>query len=92
MYSNLSRNIEKIFTEIYKLHTATKTTIKYGTLISFAILCLGIVLIFINHSKGSFDPYFEFIATAIVKSGFTNLAIVIIGAILMDFTFGMAKK
>ena len=91
MYTTLSQNLEKIFTEIYKLHNFTKKTIKYGTIVSFGILLLGCVLIFLNHSGTSYDPYYEFIATAIVKSGFTNLAIVIIGSILIDYTFNKNK-
>jgi hypothetical protein len=85
--SNISRNIEKIFTEFYKLHKFTKAGIKYGTIACFALLILGSVLIHLNHTGTNYDSYFEFIATSIIRSGFTNLAIVIIGAILIDYTF-----
>ncbi|MDO8609389.1 MAG: hypothetical protein Q7R95_02490 [bacterium] len=87
MYSNLSKNVEKIFSAFYKLHKFTKTSIKYGTLACFTLLILGSVLIFLNHSGLNYDSNFEFIATSIIKSGFTNLTIVIIGAILIDYTF-----
>lgn len=87
IYTTLSKNLEKIFTEIYKLHSSTKKTIKYGTLICFAILISGCVLIFLNHSGTSYNSYSEFVATSIVKAGFTNLAIVIIGSMLLDYTF-----
>jgi hypothetical protein len=87
MYSTISRNLDKIFTEMYKLHNYTKKSIKYGTLVCFAILITGCVLIFLNHSGTRYDPYFEFIANSVVKAGFTNLAIVIIGSMLLDYTF-----
>jgi hypothetical protein len=85
--SNLTRNVEKIFSEMYKLHKFTKATIKYGTFVCFSLLVIGSVLILLNHSGTNYDSYFEFIALSVVKSGFTNLAIVIIGSILLDYTF-----
>ena len=91
MYSSLSKNIEKIFSEFYKLNKSTKNTIKYGTQLGLLVLLLGAGLIFFNHSGFHYDAYFEFIATSVVKASFTILAIVIIGSLLIDYVFNKSQ-
>ena len=90
MQSNLTRNIEKIFTELGKLSKFTKAIIKYGSQAFLALLTLGAVLVALNHSVFNYNFYTELIATTIVKSSFTILAEVIIGALLIDFALKKA--
>jgi hypothetical protein len=87
VYTNINKNIEKIFSEFYKLNPFTKTVIKRGTQICLTLLILGTVLIFLNHTQFNYDLNYEFIATSIVKNSFTILAEVVIGGLLIDYVF-----
>jgi uncharacterized membrane protein len=84
MYSNISEKIKKIFMSFVKLNKITKNIIKYGTLISLALIVLGTILIYVNRS-GHFDVNLDFAATSLVKVSFTLMAEAIIGGILVDY-------
>lgn len=89
MQTNISKNIGKIFSEFEKLNSVSKLLIKYGTLACSLILTAGTLLSAYSHFVLSFDLYLEFVATNIIKTSFTLLAEVIIGALAIDY---LSKK
>ena len=88
MYTNISKKIEKIFSSFVKLNKITKLIIKYGTLISVALLIIGTFMILINRYGSTFDVNLDFAATSLVKASFTLMAEAIIGGILVDYIAG----
>jgi hypothetical protein len=87
MQFNLSKGFEKIFSEFSKLGSLPKGIIKYGTQAFLVLFFIGTFLVVYNRIQVNFDPYFEFVATSMVKQSFTVLAEVVIGALVIDFIF-----
>lgn len=85
MQSNISKNIEKIYSEFSKLSKYPKALIKYGSQAFLALFALGTLLVVLNHTALNYDAYFEFIAESIIKSSFTILAEAYIGALIIDY-------
>ncbi|MCX8130222.1 MAG: hypothetical protein N3I35_09005 [Clostridia bacterium] len=83
----MNKGIQKIFTEFYRLNSFTKTVIKRGTQLCLLLLTLGTVMIFLNRVHFSYDSYYEFIATSVIKNSFIILAEVIVGGLLIDYVF-----
>ncbi len=85
MYLNLTKNLEKIFSEFNSLNKNSKSLIKYGSIISLLLLALGAIFLVLNNSLFNYDYHFELIARTIIKSSFTIFAEVIIGGLLIDY-------
>ena len=87
MQSNITKRLEKIFSQFCKLEHIPKTLLKYGSQAFLALFAIGTLLVVLNRSLLGFDSYFEYIALNIIKSSFTIFAEVVIGALIMDFVF-----
>lgn len=87
MQSNNSKKIEKIFTAFGKIGKYPKAIIKYGTQVFLALFATGTFLVVMNRIVYNFDPYFEFVATSLIKASFTIFAEVIIGGLIIDYVF-----
>ncbi len=92
MHTNLSKNIEKIFSEFNKLGNYSKMILKYGIRVFLALFALGTLLVVINYAYFKFDLYIDLIATSVVKSSFAILAEAVIGGLLMDYFFNKQKE
>ena len=87
MYSDLAKNIQKIFSAVSKIDKLPRMIIKYGTRAFLVLFAIGTGLVVWNHVKLNYDPYFEFVALSVVKASFTVLAEAVIGGLLIDFIF-----
>ena len=87
MQSNLTKNIERIYTAFNKLEKLPKALIKYGCYVFLALFIIGNVMVLLNNAVLPYDSYFDLVSKSIVKISFSIAAEVIIGALIMDFMF-----
>ena len=87
MQSNIAKSIEKIFTALGKLDKFPRSILKYGTQAFLLLFAVGTFMVLYNHTMQKFDPYFEFVATSLVKNSFIVFAEVVIGSLIIDYVF-----
>ena len=87
MQTNLTKNIEKIFTAFGKMGKLPKALIKYGCYVFFGIFTIGTILVLLNNTLLPYNSYYDMVAKAIVTTSFTIAAEAIIGGLVMDFVF-----
>jgi hypothetical protein len=87
MQTNISKGLDKIYSAFGDIGTCSKLLIKYGFRIFLLFFFLGAFLVIYNRQIVIYDSYFELIATSIVKSSFTILAEMVIGALVIDYIF-----
>lgn len=85
--TNLLKRFEKLFSEFYKLHKYTKKTIKSGVFLCVGFSIAASILMILNSLGNYRISNIENIAAMILKAGFTNLMIIIIGGILIDHIY-----
>ena len=88
MQFNLSKSIRKIYTAFINLGKLPKYIIKYGSLVFLILFAAGTFLFVYNRAVLNYEPYFEFIATSIIKTSFTILAEAVVGGLLIDYIIG----
>lgn len=85
MFIKISKSIRKIYSAFLRIDNMPKKTIKYGLWIFLAILSIGTLFMFYNRVVLKYDPYYEFIATEIIKASFVVLAEFLIGGLIFDY-------
>jgi hypothetical protein len=83
----MTKNIEKIYTAFNKMDKLPKALIKYGCYVFLALFLIGNIMVLFNNTVLSYDSYFDLVSKSIVKTSFSVVAEVIIGALVMDFIF-----
>ena len=84
MYTDLTKRIYSAIKNVDKL---PRLIIKYGALFFLFLFALGTGMVIYNRIHLNYDPYFEFIATSVIKTSFTVLAEAVIGGLLIDYIF-----
>lgn len=62
-----------------------KMLLKYGTMIFFAVLVIGTILLAVNVFTGKYDPYTEFLGQTIVRYSFMIFLEAVVGSIGLDY-------
>ncbi len=88
MNLNLSKHIEKIFFEFNKINKLSKSIIKFGSLAFLLLFAVGTIIVVVNNSIISFEPYIQLIAHSIIKSSFIIFAESVVGGIAIDYIMG----
>lgn len=85
MQSNLSKNLNKIFSAFNNLSKLTKSIIKYGTQAFLLLFFLGTLFFVLNRTVLSYNAYNDLIAISVIKNSFTIFAEAVIGGLIIDY-------
>lgn len=91
MFVSLKSTIEKFLGKFIELPVLPKKIVKIGLIFSLLIFAAGTIVVLGNRYFFSYEPYYDYIGTQLVKTSFTVLAEFVVGAIAMDFVFGRSK-
>lgn len=80
----MTNKLKEHFSNINKV---SKNILKYGSLISFLLIFIGICMLF-----SASDYYSNFVAQEFIKSSVSVLAEVIIGGLFFDLVIQVNKK
>ncbi len=84
MQSNISKNLQKIVSELSNLSKYSKSIIRYGFFVYLVILAVGLSMLIYNSLSG-YDMDLHITAVSLVKNSFVILAETVIGSILIDY-------